>query len=287
MSQANESKVSSRPASRVPRSSNGTDAAMPDMQKTRDDRNIAIDKVGVKDIRYPIVVMDKNKEHQQTVARINMYVDLPHHFKGTHMSRFIEILNQYHGQVSIDRMNTMLSDMKEHLEAGSAHLELEFPYFIEKQAPVSGARSLMEYQCRMVGSLAESYDFILGVTVPMTSLCPCSREISARGAHNQRSAVKVEIRYTDHIWLEDLIAWVEECGSAPVFSLLKREDEKALTEQAYDNPMFVEDVVRAVTQRLLKVPEVTWFRVACENFESIHNHSAYAMVERQDSTGRG
>lgn len=287
MSQANESKVSSRPASRVPRSSNGTDAAMPDMQKARDDRNIAIDKVGVKDIRYPIVVMDKNKEHQQTVARINMYVDLPHHFKGTHMSRFIEILNQYHGQVSIDRMNTMLSDMKEHLEAGSAHLELEFPYFIEKQAPVSGARSLMEYQCRMVGSLAESYDFILGVTVPMTSLCPCSREISARGAHNQRSAVKVEIRYTDHIWLEDLIAWVEECGSAPVFSLLKREDEKALTEQAYDNPMFVEDVVRAVTQRLLKVPEVTWFRVACENFESIHNHSAYAMVERQDSTGRG
>ena len=287
MSQANESKVSSRPASRVPRSSDGTDVAMPDMQKARDDRNIAIDKVGVKDIRYPIVVMDKNKEHQQTVARINMYVDLPHHFKGTHMSRFIEILNQYHGQVSIDRMNTMLSDMKEHLEAGSAHLELEFPYFIEKQAPVSGARSLMEYQCRMVGSLAESYDFILGVTVPMTSLCPCSREISARGAHNQRSAVKVEIRYTDHIWLEDLIAWVEECGSAPVFSLLKREDEKALTEQAYDNPMFVEDVVRAVTQRLLKVPEVTWFRVACENFESIHNHSAYAMVERQDSTGRG
>ncbi|MBE0574667.1 MAG: GTP cyclohydrolase I FolE2 [Desulfuromonadales bacterium] len=260
---------------------------MPDMQKTRDNRNIAIDKVGVKDISYPIVVMDKSKEHQQTVARINMYVDLPHHFKGTHMSRFIEILNQYHGQISIDRMNTMLSDMKERLEASSAHLELEFPYFIEKQAPISKARSLMEYQCRMVGSLGESYDFILGVTVPVTSLCPCSREISARGAHNQRSAVKVEVRYTDHIWLEDLVSWVEECGSAPVYSLLKREDEKALTEQAYDNPMFVEDVVRAVTQRLLKVPEVTWFRVACENFESIHNHSAYAMVERQESTGRG
>jgi GTP cyclohydrolase I len=265
----------------------GKDGSMPDMQKTRDDRNIAIDKVGVKDISYPIVVMDKSKEKQQTVARINMYVDLPHHFKGTHMSRFIEILNQYHGLVSIDRMNTMLRDMKERLEASRAHLELEFPYFIEKQAPVSGARSLMEYQCRMQGSLGEGYDFVLGVTVPMTSLCPCSREISERGAHNQRSAVNVEIRYTDHVWLEDLIAWVEECGSSPVFALLKREDEKALTEQAYDNPMFVEDVVRAVTQRLLRAPEVTWFRVACENFESIHNHSAYAMVERTDAAVRG
>jgi GTP cyclohydrolase I len=277
----------SRPASRAPRPPTGEAGGMPDMQKARDDRNIAIDKVGVKDIRYPIVVMDKSKERQQTVARINMYVDLPHHFKGTHMSRFIEILNQYHGQVSIERMNTMLSDMKKHLEASRAHLELEFPYFIEKQAPVSGARSLMEYQCRMVGSLGESYDFTLGVTVPMTSLCPCSREISARGAHNQRSAVTVEIRYTDHVWLEDLIEWVEECGSAPVFALLKREDEKALTEQAYDNPMFVEDVVRAVTQRLLKVAEITWFRVACENFESIHNHSAYAMVERSDLAESG
>ncbi len=275
-------KKSSLLASRTSRLA--SEAGMADMQKSRDDRNIAIDKVGVKDISYPIVVMDKSKEKQQTVARINMYVDLPHHFKGTHMSRFIEILNQYHGLVSIDRMNTMLLDMKERLEASRAHLELEFPYFIEKQAPVSGARSLMEYQCRMQGSLGEDYDFVLGVTVPMTSLCPCSREISERGAHNQRSAVNVEIRYTDHVWLEDLIAWVEECGSSPVFALLKREDEKALTEQAYDNPMFVEDVVRAVTQRLLKVPEVTWFKVACENFESIHNHSAYAMVERSDTS---
>ena len=275
-----------RPASRVPRSDPG-ESGMPDMQKLPDDRNIAINKVGVKDIRYPIVVLDKCKEWQQTVARINMYVDLPHHFKGTHMSRFIEILNQYHGEISIERMDTMLRNMKEYLEASSAHLELEFPYFIEKQAPVSGARSLMEYQCRMVGSLDEDYDFMLGVTVPMTSLCPCSKEISARGAHNQRSAVTVEIRYSDHIWLEDLIAWIGSCGSAPVFALLKREDEKALTEQAYDNPMFVEDVVRAVTQRLLEIPEITWFRVACENFESIHNHSAYAMVERPMSEKRG
>ena len=283
----NSNSDSSRPTSHVSHASGEAGSGMPDMQKSRDDRNIAIDKVGVKDIHYPIVVMDKSKEQQQTVARINMYVDLPHHFKGTHMSRFIEILNQYHGQVSIDRMDTMLRDMKQHLEASSAHLELEFPYFIEKQAPTSGARSLMEYQCRMQGSLSDGYDFVLGVTVPMTSLCPCSKEISARGAHNQRSAVTVEIRYTDHVWLEDLIAWVEECGSAPVYALLKREDEKTLTEQAYDNPMFVEDVVRAVTQRLLKEPEVTWFRVACENFESIHNHSAYAMVESPNPSERG
>src|SRR5210317_2228887 len=255
MNQTKQDQGSSQHASHATRAT-GDAGSMPDMQKSHDDRNIAIDKVGVKDIRYPIVVMDKNKEQQQTVARINMYVDLPHHFKGTHMSRFIEILNQYHGEISIERMDTML-------------------------------RNLKEYQCRMVGSLDEDYDFMLGVTVPMTSLCPCSKEISARGAHNQRSAVTVEIRYTDHIWLEDLITWIEACGSAPVFALLKREDEKALTEQAYDNPMFVEDVVRAVTQRLLEIPEITWFRVACENFESIHNHSAYAMVERPMSEKRG
>jgi len=254
-------------------------STMPDLQNSPDTRNIPIDKVGVKDIRYPIVVLDKNRERQHTVARINMYVDLPHHFKGTHMSRFIEILNQYHGEISIERIDSLLVDMKRHLEASCAHLELEFPYFIEKQAPASGARSLMEYQCRMTGILGEQADFILGVTVPVTSLCPCSKEISTRGAHNQRSAVNVEIRYHDHIWLEDLIEWIESCASAPVYSLLKREDERALTEQAYDNPMFVEDIVREVTARLREVPEITWFRVECENFESIHNHSAYAQVE--------
>ena len=254
-------------------------SSMPDLQNSPDSRNIAIDKVGVKDIRYPIVVLDKNRDRQHTVARINMYVDLPHHFKGTHMSRFIEILNQYHGEISIERIDSLLLDMKRHLDATRAHLELEFPYFIEKQAPISGARSLMEYQCRMTGILGETADFILGVTVPVTSLCPCSKEISARGAHNQRSAIKVDIRYREHVWLEDLVEWIEACCSAPVYALLKREDERALTEKAYDNPMFVEDIVREVTARLRSVEEITWFRVECENFESIHNHSAYAQVE--------
>ncbi len=269
------------PSPVTPHSSPVPAAAMPDLQQSRDERNIPIDKVGVKNIHYPIVVLDKSKERQHTVARINMYVDLPHHFKGTHMSRFIEILNEHHGEISIEGIDAILLEMKERLEASSAHLELEFPYFIEKRAPVSGARGLMEYQCRMLGSLGETGDFILGVTVPVTSLCPCSREISARGAHNQRSAVTVQVRYRDHIWLEDLIEWVEDCGSAPVYSLLKREDEKAVTEQAYDNPRFVEDIVRAVTEKLQSIENITWFRVECENFESIHNHSAYALVEQR------
>lgn len=252
---------------------------MRDMQMERDTRNIAIDKVGVKDIRYPIVVMDKRKDQQHTVARINMYVDLPHHFKGTHMSRFVEILNQYRGEITMRNMGALLQEMKDRLDASCAHLEMEFPYFIEKQAPVSRARSLMEYRCRLRGTLGEEKDFVLGVEVPLTALCPCSKEISARGAHNQRSSVKVEVRMRKFIWIEDLIGWIEECGSAPVFALLKREDEKAVTEQAYDNPMFVEDIVRAVTLKLKAAEEITWFRVECENFESIHNHSAYAMVE--------
>jgi len=252
---------------------------MPDMQKVRDTRNIAIDKVGVKDIRYPIVVQDKRRERQHTVARVNMYVDLPDHFKGTHMSRFIEVLNLYHGEISVENLETILAEMKRRLEASRAHLELEFPYFIEKSAPVSGARSLLEYQCRMLGTLDGRFDFVLEASVPVTSLCPCSREISDRGAHNQRSIVNVQIRYSEHVWLEDLISWVEACASCEVYALLKREDEKAVTERAYDHPMFVEDMVRAVTEKLRAQPQITWFKVQCENFESIHNHSAYAMLE--------
>ncbi len=260
----------------------GSMANMPDMQQSRDNRNIAIDKVGVKDIGYPIVVQDKRRERQHTVARVNMYVDLPEQFKGTHMSRFIEVLNLYHGEISIENLETILAEMKQRLGASKAHLELTFPYFIEKKAPVSQARSLLEYQCRMVGTLGDDYDFILEANIPVTSLCPCSKEISERGAHNQRSIVTVQIRYAEHIWLEDLISWVEECASCQVYALLKREDEKAVTEQAYDNPMFVEDMVRAVTEKLSSVDNIRWFSVECENFESIHNHSAYAMIERNN-----
>ena len=251
-----------------------------DVQRRRDTRRIPIDKVGVKDISYPIVVMDKNRSVQHTVARVNMYVDLPHHFKGTHMSRFIEILNSYREKIALDKMETILEKMKEKLGASSAHLEIEFPYFIEKKAPVSGAKSLMEYTCEFKASLADRFDFVLGVKVPVTSLCPCSKELSRFGAHNQRSIMTVQVRYREFLWIEDLIEVIESCGSSPVYSLLKREDEKFVTETAYENPRFVEDMVREATTRLDAMDTITWFSVEAENYESIHKHSAYAAVER-------
>jgi len=251
-----------------------------DVQLTRDTRNIPIGKVGVKDISYPIVVMDKNRSYQSTVARINMYVDLPHHFKGTHMSRFVEILNSYREDIALDKMEIILATMKQKLGASSAHLEMEFPYFIEKSAPVSKAKSLMEYTCTFNAILSDSFDFVLGIKVPVTSLCPCSRELSEYGAHNQRSIMTVQVRYSEFIWIEDLIELIEQCGSSPVYSLLKRTDEKYVTERAYENPRFVEDMVREATVRLLALDQITWFSVEAENFESIHKHSAYAAIER-------
>jgi GTP cyclohydrolase I len=250
------------------------------VQKSRDRRNIPINKVGVKDISYPIVVMDKNKTLQHTVARVNMYVDLPHHFKGTHMSRFIEILNTYREKIALDKLEVILERMKEKLGASRAHLEVKFPYFIEKTAPVSRAKSLMEYTCQFIASLADNFDFILGIRVPVTSLCPCSKELSRYGAHNQRSTISVQIRYREFIWIEDLVEIIERCGSSPVYSLLKREDEKYVTEQAFENPKFVEDIVREVTQSLSALDNVTWFTVEAENYESIHKHSAFASIER-------
>lgn len=258
----------------------GSAGQMPDMQTSRDTRNIPIDKVGVKDITYPIVVMDKQKKFQHTVARINMYVDLPHHFKGTHMSRFVEILNTYREEIALDKLETILAEMKKKLGATTAHLEMEFPYFIEKRAPVSKARGLMEYTCSFTASLADSFDFVLGIRIPVTSLCPCSKELSAYGAHNQRSLITIRVRYHEFVWIEDLVEAVEECGSSPVYSLLKRVDEKYVTEKAYENPKFVEDIVREVTERFLAMANISWFSVEAENFESIHKHSAYASIER-------
>jgi len=264
------------------KSSSPPPAPMEDVQNRADTRNIKIDKVGVKDIRYPITVMDKNKEAQRTVASVNMYVDLPHHYKGTHMSRFIEVLTDHRESISPQRIPAILSDMKTRLNAATAHLELSFPYFIEKKAPVSGAVSLMEYNCTLFGQQGDAgIDQTVGVTVPITTLCPCSKEISQFGAHNQRGVVTVVVRYKKFFWMEDLIRLVEDSCSCEVFSLLKRSDEKFVTERAYENPMFVEDVVREVAVRLLADDSFTWFSIAAENFESIHNHSAYAYIEHK------
>jgi GTP cyclohydrolase I len=255
---------------------------MIDIQNQRDYRNIEIDKVGVKNIRYPITVLDKAKGRQRTVASIDMYVNLPRHYKGTHMSRFIEILSEYCDEISLHSMMTILEEMNRRLNSKSAHLKLTFPYFIEKQAPVSETLSLMEYGCSFNGSLdGDGLDIIVELGVPITTLCPCSKEISEYGAHNQRGEVRIALRYKKFLWIEDVIRLVENSASAEVFALLKRNDEKMLTETAYHNPMFVEDVVREVARKFNQDPNIRWFTVGAETFESIHNHSAYAFIERQ------
>ncbi|MEM9596363.1 MAG: GTP cyclohydrolase FolE2 [Acidobacteriota bacterium] len=251
-----------------------------DIQNTQDERNIAIDKVGVKNIRYPIVVADRSNGPQNTVGNVNMYVDLPHHFKGTHMSRFLEVLSEHHGAVSVEQIPNILDAMLDRLDAETAHFSVDFTYFIKKKAPVTGAEGLMGYECSFEASRGRENDFILSVQVPVTTLCPCSKEISARGAHNQRGNVDVRVRFDDLVWIEDIIEMAEASASCALFPILKRPDEKWVTETAYDNPRFVEDMVREVTLRLQADERIRWFEVQVENFESIHAHNAYAMVER-------
>ncbi len=254
---------------------------MVDVQNQRDYRNIAINKVGVKGIKYPIIVLDKTNGTQHVNAAFNMYVNLPHRFKGTHMSRFIEILNEFRGEVNIRTFRNILDKMKERLNAESAHMEIRFPYFIEKTAPVSKATSLMEYECLFSGeNNGDTNDFLVGVTVPVTTVCPCSKEISNLGAHNQRGIVTVKLRFKKFFWIEDVIKLIEASASCEVFSLLKRVDEKHVTEMAYENPMFVEDVVRNVAEKLNLDTNFTWYSIESENIESIHNHNAYAYIEK-------
>ena len=253
---------------------------MKDIQNHIDDRNIDIDQVGVKGISYPITVLDKTMGRQQTVAQINMYVNLPRYYKGTHMSRFVEILNEHSNLISLQNFSEILEEMKNRLNAKSAHMEITFPYFIKKRAPISGSEGLMEYKCTFKGSLNKGRDLITIIYVPISTLCPCSKEISDFGAHNQRGEVKLQVRFRKLIWIEDLIGLVEESASSDVYSVLKREDEKYVTERAYQHPMFVEDIVRDIAQKLNKDPNITWFAVESENFESIHNHNAYAYIEK-------
>jgi GTP cyclohydrolase I len=253
---------------------------MNDVQKEVAKHEVDIDKVGVKGVKYPIVVLDKKNKNQSTIATINMYVDLPRGFRGTHMSRFIEILDRHKGRMTFHNISPILSEMKEKLDAKSAHLEIAFPYFIEKTAPVSGQKSFMVYECKFIASQYDSDKFILEVNVPVMSLCPCSKEISDRGAHSQRSIVTVRIKISSIVWIEDIVNLVEDAASSDVYALLKREDEKYVTEKAYDNPRFAEDMVRHIAVELEKIKQVTWFIVETENYESIHNHNAYASVSR-------
>lgn len=253
---------------------------MKDVQSQEDHRNIDINKVGIKGIKYPINVLDRAKKVQSTVATINMYVHLPHKFKGTHMSRFVEVLHEYCGDLSLKAFFEMLEAIKTSLDARSANLEITFPYFIEKKAPVTGVPSLMEYTCEYVGRAnANGHELVVCVKVPVCTLCPCSKEISSQGAHNQRGLVSARLLYKEFFWIEDIIDVVERSASSDVYALLKREDEKYITEHAYGRPMFVEDVVREITDTLRRDFKFEWFSVEAENFESIHNHSAYAYAE--------
>jgi len=253
---------------------------IPDIQSNPDTRNIPINKVGIKEIRHPVRVLDRSGGEQHTIARFNMYVDLPHDFKGTHMSRFVEILNTHEQEISVRSFKEMLHEMTERLEAESGHIEMSFPYFVNKAAPVSGVLSLMDYDVTLIGEFkgGRSHTYIK-VVIPVTSLCPCSKEISAYGAHNQRSHVTVNARIRDFVWIEELIDLVENQVSCELYGLLKRPDEKFVTERAYDNPKFVEDMVRDIAVQLNGDVRISAYTIESENFESIHNHSAYALIE--------
>lgn len=251
-----------------------------DVQNTVDTRHIAIDKVGIKAIRHPVLVKDKSGGEQHTVAIFNMYVHLPHQFKGTHMSRFVEILNINEHAISIESFETILREMVKRLEAESGHVEMTFPYFVNKAAPISGVKSLLDYEVTFIGAIKnDDIEITVKVLVPVTSLCPCSKKISDYGAHNQRSHVTVTAVINDFIWIEDIINLVEKQASCELYGLLKRPDEKYVTERAYDNPKFVEDMVRDVAAQLNAEKRIVAYTVESENFESIHNHSAYALIE--------
>ncbi len=252
-----------------------------DVQSSADTRRIAIDRVGIKDIRHPIRVKDRSQGEQHTIANFNMYVELPHNFKGTHMSRFVEILNNHEPEISVESFKDMLVEMSERLEADAGHIEMSFPYFVNKAAPVSGVKSLMDYQVTFSGEIrGGNHVMTIKVVVPVTSLCPCSKQISDRGAHNQRSHVTLTVRPNAFVWIEDLIDLVEKQASCELYGLLKRPDEKYVTERAYDNPKFVEDMVRDVAAHLNADERIDAYIVESENFESIHNHSAYALVKK-------
>ncbi len=254
---------------------------IPDVQGSADTRQIAIDKVGIKDIRHPIRVKDRSEGEQHTVANFNMYVNLPHDFKGTHMSRFVEILNLHEREISVQTFNEMLGEMAERLEAEAGHIEMTFPYFVNKTAPVSGVQSLLDYEVTFIGEVRDGIsEMKIKVVVPVTSLCPCSKKISDRGAHNQRSHVTVTAATAGFVWIEELIDVVEGLASCELYGLLKRPDEKHVTERAYDNPKFVEDIVRDIAAVFNKDERIRAYTVESENFESIHNHSAYALIER-------
>ncbi|GJQ29960.1 MAG: GTP cyclohydrolase FolE2 [Phycisphaerae bacterium] len=255
--------------------------AMPDVQSKGDPRNMPIDRVGVKDITYPIRLAKRGGGEQTTVAKVNMYVALPHYQKGTHMSRFLEVLNDHTGEpLTPGRIPVLARAIRSRLNAEVAHFEARFTYFINKPAPVTGQAGLMDYEVTFECTANGDEDFVMTVAAPATSLCPCSKEISRYGAHNQRCRIAAKVRFTGMMWIEDVVELLEGAASCPVFAVLKRPDEKWVTERAFENPKFVEDIVRDLALALQAHPRITWYSINSENFESIHNHNAYAEITR-------
>ncbi len=253
--------------------------ALPDTQGLVDTRNLPINKVGIKDILHPMIIKQRSGKKQSTIAKFNMYVNLPHDFKGTHMSRFVHILNNNEEQITVQSFKKMIDDMLIILEAESGHIEMSFPYFVNKTAPVSKVKSLLDYTVTFIGEIKNGVaNMKIKVLVPVTSLCPCSKKISQYGAHNQRSHVTVTATIKDFIWIEEIIDVVEKEASSELYGLLKRPDEKYVTELAYDNPKFVEDIVRDIAVHFNDDDRISEYVVESENFESIHNHSAYAQI---------
>jgi GTP cyclohydrolase I len=260
---------------------NEVDFRIADVQSIRDDRHIAVDRAGIRAIRHPIRVTDKRGEIQHTVATFNMHVNLSHQSRGAHMSRFAEILNSHDEELSVQSFERIVRAMVDKLETDSGDIEMSFPYFMRKIAPISRIQSLLDYEVTFIGEIRRgSYKFLMKVVVPVTSLCPCSKQVSAYGAHNQRSHMTISIRANTIIWIEDLIRMAEDQASSELYSVLKRSDEKYVTEKAYDNPKFVEDAVRDLATMLNRDARIDAYVVESENFESIHNHSAYALIER-------
>ena len=252
-----------------------------DVQGRADTRRLPIDRVGIKDIYHPVRVKDRSGGEQHTIANFNMYVHLPHNFKGTHMSRFVEILNEREREISVESFNRMLAEMTTRLNSEAGHLEMTFPYFVMKRAPVTGVQSLLDYRATLAAEIeGDRIVTWLKVLVPVTSLCPCSKQISDYGAHNQRSHLTISAKISEHVWLEELIEVAESEASCELYGILKRPDEKFVTERAYDNPKFVEDIVRDIATRLNADPRIRSYVIEAENFESIHNHSAYARIAR-------
>jgi len=252
-----------------------------DKQSERDTRELRIDKVGVRGLRFPILVRDRTRRVQNTVATLGMFVDLPKEFKGTHMSRFVEVLHAHGNVIHVENISAILHELQKKLHSATSHLEIEFPYFMSKRSPVTKKESVMDYVARFdAAACGPETDFVLTVKVNVTTLCPCSKAIAKYGAHNQRGEVTVALRSRKIVWIEEVIEMIEASASSELYSLLKRQDEKAVTERAYENPVFVEDLVRNVALRLNAHPQVTWYKVEAENYESIHNHNAYACIER-------